>query len=609
MPTDLYRARIAACERELAALDARFTRCSWLRAAAALAALVFFILGLEWNGWAGFPLCLLAVAAFVLLVRRHDRIERRQRAARAMKQTAQDYLARMDDGWKAFPITGKGYLTPDFPQGRDLDIFGRESLYQFLCAAHTVYGRDRLASFLKDGCPPEELSARQRAVEELAGKPEFSLKLQALGRDMAAGRAKEDAQAIAAFLEVCKIPCRPSKIGTVLSWALPFAALFFLLSALVGMNPPLNLTIGGGLVVLQLLAALARFSATGRVLNPLFRFGASVAPYAALIALIEEEPFESPGLAALRERIRRDGGAAKALASLAHIGEAVKMRHNFMAFILYNGLFLWDFHCVRRFASWQKAHAADMPVWLENIGELEALTSLAVLCQTRRTVFPDVTEDAAPTLSFADLRHPLIPADKAVGNDFRLSRRTCVVTGSNMSGKTTFLRTIGVNLLLAYAGGPVLASQLRVSRMRVMTCMRTEDSVSQGISTFYAELLRVKSIVDAADDGRPLLALIDEIYKGTNSRDRILGATETIRRLAAPHVMTLVTTHDFELCALENDPTADAVNYHFTERYAGDEILFDYTIHPGRCTTTNARHLLRLAGILPAEPPVSPPDR
>lgn len=606
MQTALYPKEIAACEAALERLRKEYNRLSLLRAGAALAALVFFLAGLEWNGWVGFPLCAAAVAGFIVLMRLHDRVERRQRYQQARRAAAQAYLDRAGEGWKTFPETGREFLQEEFPAGRDLDIFGRESVYQYLCAAHTAFGKEQLARWLREGeQDPAVIRRRQKAVEELAGKTDFSLEVQAHGRMMTPARARQDAAAAADFADFLEAARRTDRLPaalTVLMWALPFLELFFLLSALVGAHPGLNGAAALAVLLFQLLLAMARFPATGRSLVPLARFKDSIAPYAELLALLERESFESDELRDLQNAVCREGGAVRALRSLHRLGETAGMRRNPMAFFLFNGLFLWDFHCVSGFSKWREQWREELPVWLEAIGQLEALLSLAVLPQVRRTVFPEIEEGAAPRLSFEGLTHPLIPEDRAVGNDFCMEHHTCVITGSNMSGKTTFLRSIGVALVLAYAGGAVPARAFRAGRMRLLTSMRTEGNVSRGISTFYAELLRIKTIVDAAREPEPLIALIDEIYKGTNSRDRILGATETIRRLAAPHVMVLVTTHDFELCDLEKDAAADAINYHFTERYAGGEILFDYTIRPGRCRTTNAQQLLRMVGILPDEP-------
>lgn len=610
MQTAYYTEQIAACDAALGRLHRTYNRLSLLRAGAALAALVFFLMGLEWNGWAGFPLCGAAVAGFILLMRLHERVERQGRYQLARKAAAQAVIERTGDGWKSFPDTGREFQDPDFPTGRDLDIFGPESLYQYICAAHTAFGRERLARWLREGeREPAAIRRRQRAVEELAARPDFSLEVQAHGRMMTPARARQDAAAARDFLEATKRTDRLPALFSGLMWGLPLLEWGLLLAALLGPYPGACGGAALAVLLLQLLLAMARYSVTGRSLVPLARFKASIMPYAELLALLERERFESEELNRLQEAIRRNGGAVQALRALRRLGETAGMRRNMMAFLLFNGLFLWDFHCVAGFARWREAWRDELPVWLEAIGEMEALLSLAMLRQVRSTTtFPEIEDAQTPRLSFEGLTHPLIPEERAVGNDFRMEHHTCVITGSNMSGKTTFLRSIGTALVLAYAGGPVPARLFQAGRMRLLTSIRVEDNVSRGISTFYAELLRIKTIVDAAREPEPLIALIDEIYKGTKSRDRILGAVETIRRLAAPHVMVLVTTHDFELCSLEQDAAADAVNYHFTEQYRGGEILFDYTIRPGRSQTTNAQHLLRLAGILPDEEAAGGPE-
>jgi DNA mismatch repair ATPase MutS len=309
--------------------------------------------------------------------------------------------------------------------------------------------------------------------------------------------------------------------------------------------------------------------------------------------------FSSTYLKELQAILKKNMGAVKSLKRLNSIGEAVKVRYNGITYLICSGLLMWDYHCVHSFDVWKQTYGADIRKWLEVTGEIEALLSLAVLCNVKQKYcFPVVSESNTPKIKFENIKHPLINEQQSVGNSLKINAETCIITGSNMSGKTTFLRSVGTNLVLAYAGAPVLAESFEASKMTVFTSMRIEDNVSKGISTFYAELLRIKSIVDYSSRETPMLALVDEVFKGTNSADRIVGATETIKRLSMPWIITMVTTHDFELCNLENDSNVHATNYHFSESYVGNEIHFDYKIKQGRCKTTNAKHLLRMAGIL-----------
>jgi DNA mismatch repair ATPase MutS len=228
---------------------------------------------------------------------------------------------------------------------------------------------------------------------------------------------------------------------------------------------------------------------------------------------------------------------------------------------------------------------------------VEALSSLAVIGH----MYPQWTY---PTFSQTGMRfeakglgHPLIPKDSCVRNDFKINRGTCVITGSNMSGKTTLLRTVGINLVLAYAGAPVFADKLECAVMGIFTSMRVHDDLGSGISTFYAELLRIKMIIDHSRRKLPMIYLIDEIFMGTNSADRITGARSVLKNLSKSWIIGMISTHDFELCDLEQESNVNVENYHFVETYSNNEILFDYKLRPGRSRTTNAKYLMKMVGI------------
>ena len=313
---------------------------------------------------------------------------------------------------------------------------------------------------------------------------------------------------------------------------------------------------------------------------------------------------QSKRLHDLRYEISWYSGAHYGIRSLNRICELAKVRHNPLLYIIGLCFLMWDYHTVYTLERWRKKYGKQIRKWLEDVGELEALVSLAVPCVVRENhCFPTFVAGDTPIVKAEHMTHPLLPQEQAVANPVSLNAQTCIVTGSNMSGKTTYLRTIGVNAFLAFAGGPVCAKEFSISPMAVFTSMRIEDDVSHGISTFYAEILRIRSMVEYSKNKHPMLVLIDEIFKGTNSADRIIGATQAIRRLSLPWAVTVVSTHDFELCSLSQDKEIQAVNFHFSEFYTGDEIHFDYILKPGQCQTTNAQHLLRMAGILEEKSP------
>lgn len=604
MQRDFFEGLAAEKDGALGELKKRFNQCAALRVGAAVGALVFLCLGIQSGKWLYYGFCVLFVLGFFLLVKWHQTIVDRQESLRAERETVHAYLDRMDGKWKGFADDGQDYLSPSFPQGRDLDVFGEASLFQYLACAHTAAGRDRLASLLREGAGDvESIRRHQQAVGELLEKWELALSFQSRGRRMAREKAEPRRTATQGFIETMKRAPERSGVLRILTWGMPLLTWFFGLSALLGIYRQVNLTVFMGLAAFQFVLALAAYGRHEKRLGPVYAFHRNMEPYREMLRLLEQADLESPLLLETQEKVRKNGGASKALAALERIGGAVEARHNGLAFFLYNSLLLWDFHCMDRLDAWQNAYGREVENWLLAVGEMEALISLTIPAVVRHTaVFPEIEVGTVPFLSCRGMDHPLMEESTAVDNDFQMNGRTCIITGSNMSGKTTFLRTVGLNLILSYAGAPVAAMAFRTIQMRVMTSMRVEDNVSQGISTFYAELLRIKDMVEESKRQTPMIALIDEIYKGTNSRDRITGARETVKRLTRPWVMTLLTTHDFELCDLEKDPEAGAVNLHFTETYEGDRILFDYKIHPGRCRTTNAWHLLRLVGIVEEEP-------
>ncbi|MFR1480080.1 MAG: MutS-related protein [Hydrogeniiclostridium mannosilyticum] len=352
-------------------------------------------------------------------------------------------------------------------------------------------------------------------------------------------------------------------------------------------------------MLLQLGLTLFSYTRHTGALSPLFSIERDLTEYEALFVLLEKTEFHSALLAGHRAHIAAGAAGGEKLRT---IGAAVRLRHNPVAYAVAASLLLWDHHCAAAFARWKQIYGASLRGWFEAVACLEACVSLQLPALVRENVcFPEIVDTDEPLFRAEGMRHPLLAETDAVPNDAGLAHGTVIITGSNMSGKP-LLRTIGLNMVLAYAGAPVCAAGLALSRMKLFTSMRVEDDVSRGISTFYAELLRIRAMVAYQKERKPMMALIDEIFKGTNSADRVVGATAAVKRLSSAWCLTLVSTHDFELCALESDPVIRARNFHFEESYQGDRICFDYRIKDGRCRTANARHLLRLVGILQDQP-------
>ena len=266
-------------------------------------------------------------------------------------------------------------------------------------------------------------------------------------------------------------------------------------------------------------------------------------------------------------------------------------RQNFISNFICNGLFLWNFILLFLFYSFEKKDLSFFKKGVSDIEELEAMCSVATIgIMFENKCMPVIRDDVG--IQFTSLIHPLIGENKCVPNSFDSSSGVCIITGSNMGGKTSFLRTIGINVILMNSGTFVCGKEFSSSCFKIFTSMRVIDDMEKGISTFYGELLRVKDMLLAVDDGC-MLVLIDEIFKGTNYQDRIYGAKEVIKRLCHKNVVALITTHDFELCDID-----DVSNYHVKEFYRGEKILFDYKIRKGKCDSTNARYLMKKLGII-----------
>lgn len=529
---------------------------------------------------------------FLALLRFHTQTRELQLFLRSHMAVLSQYMARFNGKWHSFTTDGTGYLSEKQPQSLDLSIFGPDSIYQYICAARTKRGRDRLAASLTP--KPKDFShtrKRQQAVQELIKRPRLCTDLEALAALLP---DNHDTTELIRELENEKLP--QSQFLHRTAWVLPVLAFLSLFIAGFGR---VSWLVPGSLFALQLVLAGLFAGRNAAALEPLGKLHQELRLYYYIFQRLEESTFSSPYLDELHQRLRRGSHAAHALRQLSLLSEYSRMRHNLVFAFLANTLILWDFHCAAYFAGWKQAAARHLHGWIDIWSELEVLLSLAVIGHTRETSsFPELLDQKEPLLRAQDLSHLLIPEGQAVPNDTDAASETRIITGSNMSGKTTYLRTLASSCVLAYAGAPVCARSMQLTRLYLFTSIRVTDDVTRGLSTFYAELLRIKSMIDFTKKQLPMFICIDEIFKGTNSADRIIGAREAIRHLTGPGYITMVSTHDFELCELQSPNETPVVNYHFEEHYLDDKIQFDYKIKPGRCQTTNAKYLLKMAGII-----------
>ena len=529
-----------------------------------------------------YALCVLSLGLFLYIAAKHRALKQRIEDHEVMMEVLQDVLRRKNNGWKAFQDTGSEFLQEENTQAYDLDLFGDASLYQYLCVAKTVYGRERLAELLSAQQQSRKaMQSRSAAVQECARKTTFTFTLiQLLKLYERHGQRKKRStmEHILSYMEEEQVQYpRIVRMLCALVSALTLMTLLLFLSGIIHYGPVLILA------TVSLCLSLLFFMKHAQQLS-------GVAP---LAYLIEETAFQSDALCRIRSDVEE---ACAAIKKLRRILMLVQLRSNSILFFLVNAFGLLDFQCVIALQDWRQRYGRTLRIWLQDIGELESYLSLAQLNLAKEAVCIADSTPKPPYLHAVNIVHPLLEEGSAVANSITIDNGTYIITGSNMSGKTTFLRTLGINLVLMHAGAGVCADSFCAGSMNLFTSMRVHDNVSEGISTFYAEILRIQQMNEASRKQEPMLVLIDEIFKGTNSADRIYCATSAIRHLHQPWIITLISTHDFELCELSGDPAIRAVNYHFSEYYEKDRICFDYRLKEGKCITTNARELMRLAG-------------
>ena len=543
--------------------------------------------------WAAAGLWALAATALVFLavVIVHERVVAvRDRAARrvAFHEAA---LERLDDDWAGRGQTGERYLDPAHPYAADLDLFGRGSIFERLCSARTRTGEDVLASWLLAPAPPAVVRARQQAVEELRPRIDLREDLAVLGAEV---RQAADSAALRAWIR-----SSPPVLPASLRSACALVSLIAL--ALVGhwlfgdgrVEPA-----AFGVAVVALLARSAR-RWTAPLLAGVARASRDLETLRELLARLEAERFVSPELARLREAFGGGGSLlSRRVARLARLVELLDSQRNiFFAPLAF--LSLWKVQLAAAVQAWRRDSGAVVDAALDALGEMEALCAIgAYAFENPADAVPMLVEDG-PLFEGRELGHPLIPNARSVRSDLSLGaeRRLLVVSGSNMSGKSTFLRTVGLNAVLAQAGAPVRARELRLSPLAVGASIRIQDSLQEGRSRFYAEITRVRQIMDLAPRRPGLLFLLDEIFHGTNSADRRVGAQAVLGALVRQGAMGLVTSHDLALAQIADDLAPLADNVHFEDHLEGDRIAFDYRLKPGPVRKSNALGLMRAVGL------------
>ncbi len=532
------------------------------------------------------------IAIFVALAIAHDRCIRGLKRAQLSIAHYERCIARVQDKWAGTGRSGDDLQPAEHPYAADLDLFGKGSLFELLCSARTRAGEHVLANWLTSPANPETIRARQEALNELRNGLDLREDLALLGTDINTGILPEHlvrwATAPHAFSSnsprMVAYVVGACNVLALIVWALfDTGPSFFLVGLIVAVLSTRHI---GGRAVKEVIAAIDE---PGRELDVL----------AKVLARLEQEKFEHGRLRNLHAALTTEGTNASAcILRLRKLIAAHEARGN-QLFAVVALMLMWDVHFAYAFEAWRKRYGANVQQWLDALGELEALCSLAAYHYERTDdPFPEIVEGTA-LFDGVEIGHPLLSSGACVRNTVRLddATRVFIVSGSNMSGKSTLLRTVGINVVLALAGAPVRAKSVRVSPLAIGATLRVQDSIQSGDSRFYAEIRRLQMLSEIARGPLPLLFLLDEILHGTNSHDRKIGAEAVIRRFLASGGIGFVTTHDLSLTQAVDQFAPHAINVHFEDHIENGKLAFDYTMRPGVVQKSNALELMRGIGL------------
>jgi DNA mismatch repair ATPase MutS len=586
---EFYQQRRHQFNNELTGLKKTYNVISILRAVAAfiiLLAVYFAIASPQQRTTALWCVCMGCVA-FVVLLRYHNKISAAKKRAEALLAINNDEISFLEDNKLPFD-DGRQFASPNHAYAHDLDVFGPHSLFQHLNRTTTYKGSEKLASRLLNHLPDSEILLSQEAVKELGSLVAFRQEI------MAQGRMNNDSRAA---------------YGKIVAWQQKPAPKITPYAAVVGMAAP---------VVLGVLLLLYMFTANNELItyinytigfNVAFALGYAkqiahevkdttevsqiIKGYAAVLKIIDNQQFASPKLNALKNSGHL---ASKKLAKLGTLFSQLDSASNILAAIVMNGLCLYHFQILNALAGWKKKNTGNIAAWLDVIAEFEVLASFANLHYNNPGyAFPEL--NTTHEVRFENIAHPLLNGSKRVSNDINFSPAFTILTGSNMSGKSTFLRAVGVNMVLAGAGAPVCATRASVHPLPVLVSMRLSDSLSDSTSYFYAEIKRLKEITGRLKNERAFV-LLDEILRGTNSDDKRDGTVKVIQNLVGCQAIGIIATHDIEVCDTALQYPEALINRCFEAQIINNDIIFDYTLRDGICKNRSATFLMQKLGVI-----------
>lgn len=583
-----YLQRAQQFQTESEAVEKQIRLYAWLRIVLVLMIGLIIYFGLSNTDF--YYAILLPLGGFIVLVRK-------QTAARDLKERL-SYLSLLNQreakalGFESIEFGG-GHAFADVHHAysHDLDLFGSGSVFQYLNRCGTHSGEIKLANDIKHPTYSQvELHYRQEAVRELAAYLELRQQVWAIGKQI--NDTAFDVRGLLNWLTEKPIFYR-NAVNTILRWVLPaitLAVLAFVIYTMSYFGLFLLMT------AIQLALAAAYAKRIGAMQQVLVSGGKIMHNYAKIFELLSKEKFNSEKM---QHHHALAVSAFEKVKEFSALVNALESRMNPLAMQLGNGLFLYDFHIVSKLEKWREENANQLPRWLESLAEWDSLISLATLHYNYpHYAFAEVTEKLV--LKGNGIGHLLIPDTVRVNNNFEIGnpQNVYLITGANMAGKSTFLRALGVNFVLAQIGSPVCARVWQTPLLKLRSGMRTTDSLQENQSYFFAELNRLQSIVQELETGTPMFILLDEILKGTNSTDKQLGSLELLKRLKDKNALTILATHDISLGTLQDQYPKQIATACFEGKIENDQLSFDYTLHAGVAQKANATFLMRKMGII-----------
>ena len=590
---EFYDGQVSVLLAEQRKLLKKKNNFTWLRLAniALLVAAIYFTWPYGWLYSAAAVLLLLVL--FVQLIYRDLFNNEAIAHNRHLLRINENELAALAHQYFQF-ADGHEHSPKDHLYANDLDIFGHASLFQFVNRTVSEMGSAQLAQWLLYPATAEEIPQRQDAVKELGTKIPWGQKLQAHGKEVRINiRTKERLQN---WLD------EPAIFSKFMPWrwlryVLPAISVGITVAYIFGLVP-LNVFYIN--LLLMAVVALPQEKKVNHLHNQLSKMAEELDQLSRSIATIEKENFRTPYLVNLQQQYKQEHAtASKRIKELKKILDRLDIRYNIVLVFPLNLLLLWNIQQMLDLEKWKDEHEADVSNWFDTLGIFEALQSFAVLnFNNPDWVFPELKATHFQ-IAATNLGHPLIASTKRVNNFIDIHRKASImlVTGSNMAGKSTYLRSVGTNIVLAMAGSPVCAHSFVFSPVTLISSMRVADNLEESTSTFYAELKKLKTVIDKVNRKEKVFILLDEILRGTNSLDRHTGSKALLRQLIKQEAAGILATHDVDLAALEATYPDNIFNFHFDVQVEKEELYFDYRLKPGVCTSLNASILMKKIGI------------